>query len=399
MIDEKRKNAYSTFYFLPPIIGIRRLVRTTGTGKYVFIAFTVERNQRRISRDANNSIPGCKVRTTLQYATESIPCGIKKAVVIESLFRYYFFKMMMVSLAIILCFFTLQHVRGEDADTVALISKLQRSRDIADTAIRRIYIDWDIEHYPKFLKSCYMNKGAWELLKLKFTKKIISTDSSSTFIISFLGSSVTAGHDSLFNESFPTLVGNHMSPVFVSLGIRFESRNVALGNNPCMPYNLCVKTFAGLDADIVHWEQSYNCGDSPIAEQFVRQAMTIPNQPIVVFSESQTFNWEPKTCDPQPPPHIVSTEDKQMLHSVPLKIVSELNKDEFHKRWGVLQKITKAYHSAGIQTFTHSSFEPYACLGPYIKDFQKGFVSWHPSTTAHKLRAAHHSFFWLTGLR
>ena len=89
---------------------------------------------------------------------------------------------------------------------------------------------------------------------------------------------------------------------------------MALIGNPCMPYDVCVKIFVGLDADIgklslnfslilalaltapraVHWEQTYFCGPFGavyILEQFVRQAMTIPTRPIVVFSESSTGHW------------------------------------------------------------------------------------------------------------
>ena len=45
---------------------------------------------------------------------------------------------------------------------------------------------------------------------------------------------------------------------------------------------------------VVHWEQTYFCGPfgaAYILEQFVRQAMTIPTKPIVVFSESSTGHW------------------------------------------------------------------------------------------------------------
>ncbi len=84
-----------------------------------------------------------------------------------------------------------------------------------------------------------------------------------------------------------------MKPAFAAMGIDLDSRNVALGNNPCTPYDVCVKYFAGLDADIVHWEQTYFCEGRQIIEQFIRQAMLIPSQPIVVFSESHTGKW----CD------------------------------------------------------------------------------------------------------
>ena len=70
-----------------------------------------------------------------------------------------------------------------------------------------------------------------------------------------MGSSVTAGHDSPFNVSFPVLTGVFMEPAFTAAGIRLETRNSAMGNNPCLPYDVCIKPFAGADADIVHWEQ------------------------------------------------------------------------------------------------------------------------------------------------
>ena len=106
-----------------------------------------------------------------------------------------------------------------------------------------------------------------------------------------LNSSVTAGHDSLFNASTPVQTGLIMQPVLAKLDVELDSRNVALGNNPCTPYDVCVKYFAGLDADVVHWEQSYFCEGRAIMEQFVRQASFMPSRPIVVFSESQTGTW------------------------------------------------------------------------------------------------------------
>ena len=64
-----------------------------------------------------------------------------------------------------------------------------------------------------------------------------------------------------------------------------------MGNNPCLPYDTCIHAFAGSDADIVHWEQSYNCWDALSSEQFIRQSMTLPHQPVVIFSNSDTPNW------------------------------------------------------------------------------------------------------------
>ncbi len=53
-------------------------------------------------------------------------------------------------------------------------------------------------------------------------------------------------------------------------------------------------TFAG-PADIIHWEQSFNCFDPPPYEQFVRQAYFITEnniyKPLIVYSGSGTANW------------------------------------------------------------------------------------------------------------
>lgn len=48
-----------------------------------------------------------------------------------------------------------------------------------------------------------------------------------------------------------------MQPAFAALNIEFKATNNAVENNPCIPYDLCVKAFAGIDADMVHWEQTY----------------------------------------------------------------------------------------------------------------------------------------------
>jgi hypothetical protein len=83
-----------------------------------------------------------------------------------------------------------------------------------------------------------------------------------SFVMAFMGSSVTAGHDSPFNVSFPVRIGENMAPALEAAGISVESRNAAMGNNPCLPYDVCVKAFSGADADLVHWEQSFNVRES-----------------------------------------------------------------------------------------------------------------------------------------
>merc|ERR1711871_52676 len=184
------------------------------------------------------------------------------------------------------------------------------------------------------------------------------------------------------------------------------TRNAAMGNNPCMPYDVCVKTFAGMDSDIVHWEQSFNCfiteddkATKSIFEQFVRQALYMPSKPVVVFSQSDTPNWSENECTDnkdRKPPTITNIEEGllESYHKDPIKIATHLNKNEITK-WHVLLDILKSYKTAGIQVFSHTHYEKYKCYGVYDKDWGCCSASWHPSLKGHALRAAHYAFFWL----
>ena len=64
-------------------------------------------------------------------------------------------------------------------------------------------------------------------------------------------------------------------------------------------------------------------------------------------------------------------------------------------KWATFHEYPKLYHAAGIQTFQHTKEADYKCKGPYISTWAKGAASWHPSVIAHRLRASHHSYFWL----
>lgn len=206
-----------------------------------------------------------------------------------------------IFLSLVLVLLTVYRVKATEGPHKAnhpaseeFVTKLKKSLEITDRLLQKISDEWDIPNYPKFLKSCFMHKSAWETMKWKYMSKILKREIDNTkekFVISFSGSSVTAGHDSHFNQSTPIVAGEYMREAFEALDVPLESRNVALGNNPCMPYDLCIKFFAGYDADVVIWEQNYFCDGSPLMEQFIRQAMTIPTRPIVAFSESNTGHW------------------------------------------------------------------------------------------------------------
>jgi len=113
------------------------------------------------------------------------------------------------------------------------------------------------------------NVGAhtWDVIKYKFARKVVDSALSSSsssgssnngggkqqFLMIFGGSSVTAGHDNLYNQSYPFVVERRLKPVLDALGVSLLVRNIAQGANPCIPYSLCYETMGGMDPDFVGW--------------------------------------------------------------------------------------------------------------------------------------------------
>lgn len=144
----------------------------------------------------------------------------------------------------------------------SLVNGVQKSLDATDLVLRDILTRWQVQKYPNFLKSAFMSVRSWNYLKKKMEQKVLASSLSTgsrNFTIVFTGSSVTSGQDSDFDQSFPVLVERIMKPAFLNLNVNLVVRNVAFGNNPCLPYDVCVRTFAGDDADVVIWEQVCLC--------------------------------------------------------------------------------------------------------------------------------------------
>ena len=152
-------------------------------------------------------------------------------------------------------------------------------------SMRNISDRWEVDTFPVFLKTAWMTEPGYDRMKHKFKLKLLGSilGEQQTFVVSFTGSSVTAGHDSPFAKSYPVLVETALYPIFEAMDVKLVVRNVAMGNNPCKPYDICVRTFCGDDADVVVWEQSYNCHPSDkgyLYEQFIRQVRS----PIVLHT-------------------------------------------------------------------------------------------------------------------
>jgi hypothetical protein len=103
----------------------------------------------------------------------------------------------------------------------------------------------------------------------------------------FGGSSVTAGHDNYFNQSYPMVFHRRMKPIFDALGIELFARNIALGANGCRPFDLCYEAMGGMNPDWIGWEQSFNCKGADVFELMTRMAMM--NQALFYISASGAF--------------------------------------------------------------------------------------------------------------
>ena len=68
--------------------------------------------------------------------------------------------------------------------------KLDNGLISAKQAVKAIFDEWKVDKYPSFLKACFMHKVGWEMMKLRYQKKIIDaaqSNSKTRFVISFSG--------------------------------------------------------------------------------------------------------------------------------------------------------------------------------------------------------------------
>ena len=71
-----------------------------------------------------------------------------------------------------------------------------------------------------------------EPLRRRFNKALLE---QGEFIVGVMGTSVTAGHDNYFEQSFPVVWGRLMEEAMASAGVNLTMRNHAMGWNPIHP--------------------------------------------------------------------------------------------------------------------------------------------------------------------
>lgn len=86
-------------------------------------------------------------------------------------------------------------IRADDnkehaAPSDSFLNKLKNALEVTKDSIKKISDEWEIPNYPRFLKSCFMHKSAWEIMKWKYMRKILEkeiTKNHVAFVISFSG--------------------------------------------------------------------------------------------------------------------------------------------------------------------------------------------------------------------
>ena len=144
-----------------------------------------------------------------------------------------------------------------------------------------------------FQISSNIDKNSWDIIKYKFALKMLMD--RSRFLMIFGGSSVTAGHDNFFNQSYPDIFKKRMIHSFHKLNIKLVVRNIAHAHNQCLPSELCYYAMGGDNADWIGWEQSFNCGrDGGMHELIARIAGW--EKAVIYYSASGGFT--PSECLP-----------------------------------------------------------------------------------------------------
>ena len=119
-------------------------------------------------------------------------------------------------------------VAEEKTDTknekIDLITAISLAQDVLNLIRHRYELDGVGSMFA--LTANNVSPHTWDLMKYKYAKKIITRE---RFLMIFGGSSVTAGHDNYYNQSYPSVVRRRMAPILEAAGVKLLVHNIAQG--------------------------------------------------------------------------------------------------------------------------------------------------------------------------
>jgi len=257
---------------------------------------------------------------------------------------------------------------------------LQRAQEVSNLVYQRFEYG-KADKYLFFLYAANMPSWGWDILKLKFAIKMLSSkkggvgsENKSRFLMIFGGSSVTAGHDNFFNQSYPMVLERRLRPIYEALGITLEVRNIAQGANNCLPSNFCYEAMGGDDADWIGWEQSFNCGRSNgIYELMMRVAYW--NKAVLYLSASGGII--PNDCSSKSNDSIPWIDEEWRPEKADAGFI-DLEKDKYVPTQATCEELKKTLHDSymegnSVGRFTAPMWPHYNGVAPHgFSFFAKG---------------------------
>jgi hypothetical protein len=116
---------------------------------------------------------------------------------------------------------------------------------------------------------------------------------NSAFVFAAFGSSVSAGHDNIKNQSWPFELERILKPTFKSLGFDFELRQRSAGGYGEMPFAAgCLASRAGEGVDALSWEW-HMFHDAPCeGHHFLAEAAAMKSSPMVFAFAGSGIDFE-----------------------------------------------------------------------------------------------------------
>jgi hypothetical protein len=268
-------------------------------------------------------------------------------------------------------------------------TKMLTARQTIDSALKALQRDVG----PEYASELFGSLRFWNrrYIKQKLIRALLGQNgcpgkaqSDHDFIMSFAGTSVTAGHDNYFNESYPIVLERLLLDSYTAAGLNLEVRNHAMGFNPAIPAAFCVRSQLGEDTDVAAWEFEMSISGplkNAYVEEWMRNALYLPKRPALLMLNGGGGSRKPASdediLEPRtgPPPLYGYGGDKGDLF-------------EYYDAFGVH---SQAMHEA-VWKLDHLDKFNFHALVQAGKPTPKP-AKWHPGPGGHLLRAqilAHH---------
>lgn len=143
----------------------------------------------------------------------------------------------------------------------------------------KLYENITTASIPKF--GGYSNKESMEGLAKRLLHAVMTQD---TFTVVMGGHSAAAGHGNHFKQSYMLSLHKLLYPVFYQLGVRFSTRNMAMGGLGTLQSGIAASSIYGDDIDMLLWDSSMTEKEQPVMDLMYRQALMGGKRPPTIWN-------------------------------------------------------------------------------------------------------------------